>query len=814
MKIIHSRGTTAFLCAGAVGLIALAIVLPTSAQQNTAKQAAPAKQATKSHYVSPPGFITGTVTGDNGPEAGVWVIAQTSDLGTPMIKTVVTDDQGRYLVPELPVVNYKLWVRGYGIEDSKPIDTRPSANPVALKVTNAKSPAEAAQVYPGDYWLSLLAPPAKNLFPGTGEKTAANPDGNGLDRGMLDQDHWINRLKSGCNFCHQLGNTLDRDVKHVWDAKPDLEKTHVAAWEWRLETGVRGNSMYSTMTGMGKTQTLKSLAEWTEGIANGTLLPPIPPRPSGIERNIVSTQWDVGDDHSFMHDQISTDKNHPDLNGGGPNYAVNAGHGQLVILDQADNYTYALDIPTREGMDKVPSRFPAPVRPSFFWGDEHLWSNPPYDPADPHNPMMDSKGRVWLTSKIRGNTEPSWCNDGSSKYSDWYPLRNSARQASYFDPKTKQFQLIETCYSTHHVVIDNDPNETVYFNELSGPIFGWIDSKVYDQTLAATHDESQAEKAAVGWCAQTVDTNGDGKITRPWNVIGRNADLSNLYNTDTGGGAVAPRAPAPAAAAPPAGRGAADGAGAGGGRAGGRGRGAAAPAAPFDPKLDAMVSFSLYSTMPSPVDDSVWGVDEDYPGFLVRLQRGNNPPESCRTQVFKVPAPGYDPRGIDVDSQGVVWTGLAATSHLASFDVRKCKDLTGPQKIDGSQCKEGWTLYQTPGPKLKGTDVPADFHYFNWTDSHNIMQMGKDTPFLTGSDSDSLIALDPATKKWTYFTIPYPLGFYARGMDGRIDDANAGWKGRALYSNYGTHFVWQVEGGKGTKGKIVKFQLRPNPLAR
>ena len=72
---------------------------------------------------------------------------------------------------------------------------------------------------------------------------------------------------------------------------------------------------------------------------------------------------------------------------------------------------------------------------------------------------------------------------------------------------------------------------------------------------------------------------------------------------------------------------------------------------------------------------------------------------------------------------------------------------------------EGWALYQTPGPRLKGTDVPADFHYFNWTDSHNIMQMGKDTPFLTGSDSDSLIALNPQTNKWTYFVIPYPPGF-------------------------------------------------------
>jgi hypothetical protein len=802
MKIIRSRGAAALLCAGAVGVIALAIVLPTSAQQN-AKQA---KQAGNSRYVSPPGYITGTVTGDKGPEAGVWVIAETNDLGTKMIKTVVTDDQGRYLLPELPAVNYQVWVRGYGIQDSKPIAAKPSANQVALKVTNAKSAAEAAQVYPGDYWLSMLAPPAKNLFPGTGEKSDTNPNGNGLNTAMLNQDMWINRLKSGCNFCHQLGNTLDRDVKHVFEAKPDLVKTHQDAWEWRLGVGVRGTNMYSTMTGMGKTETLKALADWTERIEKGEL-PPVPPRPSGIERNIVSTQWDVGDDHSFMHDQISTDKNHPDLNGGGPNYAVNAGHGQLVMMSQADNSQYSIDIPTRDTKDKVPSRFPAPNRPSFFWGNEHLWSNPPYDPADPHNPMMDSKGRVWLTSKIRGNTEPSWCSDPSNKYAEWFPLSNSARQASIYDPKTKEFRLIETCYSTHHVVIDNDPDETVYFNELSGPVFGWVDSKIYDQTWAATHDESKSEQAAVGWCEQVVDTNGDGKITRPWNDLRRIADLSSLYSTDTGGGRAA--APAPVAPAP------APAAGGGGGRGGrgGRGGGGAAPA-PFDPNLDTMVHFSLYSTMPSPVDDSVWGVAEDFPGYLIRLQRGDNPPSSCKTQVFKVPAPGYDPRGIDVDSKGVVWTGLAATSHLASFDVRKCKALTGKMKVDGSDCPEGWTLYQTPGPRLKGTDVPADFHYFNWTDSHNIIGMGQDTPFLTGSDSDSLIGLNPATGKWTYFTIPYPLGFYARGMDGRIDDANAGWKGRALYSNYGTHFVWQVEGGKGTKGKIVKFQIRPDPLAR
>ena len=234
----------------------------------------------------------------------------------------------------------------------------------------------------------------------------------------------------------------------------------------------------------------------------------------------------------------------------------------------------------------------------------------------------------------------------------------------------------------------------------------------------------------------------------------------------------------------------------------------------FDPSRDTLVDYNLYGLIPSPVDDSVWGVSESFPGFLIRLQRGDNPPSTCRTQIFKVPAPGFDPRGVDITTDGVVWTALAASSDLASFDVRKCKDLTGKQKIDGSECPEGWTLYPTTGPKFKGTNVPADFHYYDWVDQQNVSGFGVNTPIATGSNSDSLLVLNPETKQWTTLRVPYPMGFYSRGLDGRIDDPNAGWKGRALYSNYGTHFVWHIEGGKGTKGKIVKFQFRPDPLAR
>ena len=745
------------LCAGLLALLAATVARP---------------EALQAQGTAPQGFISGVVQGDKGPEAGVWVIAETRDLPTNFIKIVVTDDQGRFVVPELPAASYRVWVRGYGIVDSMPTSLKPGATQVTLRAATAKTPQEAARVYPGNYWLSLMEPPARSAFPGTGPA----PQGNGVGTTMLSQEHWINSLKSDCNFCHQLGNAITRSVDHVFKAKPEL-KTHTEAWEWRLGTGVRGDNMYAALMAQGKDPSLKVFSDWTERVAKGEV-PPAPPRPRGVERNVVVTLWDWGTDRSFMHDEIATDKNHPTVNAGGPVYAVSAGHGALTILDPRTNRTEEIEIPTRAPRAQVPSRFPKPNRPSLWWGDEHHWANPPYNPADPHNAMLDTKGRVWMTSKIRPNDNPRWCTDAANRYSAWFPLTQSGRQASYYDPVAKRFTLIDTCYATHHLQFDNDANETLYFNELTGPIVGWVDTKVYDQT--------KDEQKAVGWCGQVLDTNGDGKITRPWNrqVLGRIGE-SVLYASDT---TVA--------------------------RGGAAGPGPAAGSAAFDPKLDTLISYNLYSVIPSPVDDSVWGVSERYPGFLVRMQRGSNPPETCKSQLFKVPEPGFDPRGVDIDTNGVVWTALAASSHLASFDVRKCRDLGGPAKSDGSQCREGWTLYQTDGPKLKGTNVPADFHYYNWVDQHNVLGLGANRPIATGSNSDALLVLDPQTRQWVTLRVPYPLGFYSRGLDGRIDDPKAGWKGRGLWANYGTHFVWHIEGGKGTKGKLVHFQVRPDPLAR
>jgi hypothetical protein len=681
------------------------------------------------------GYITGQVTSSDGPEAGVWVIAETDELRTAFIKIVVTDDQGRYALPELPEATYRVWVRGYGLADSTPIEGRPGDRDLALTAVVAATPAEAARVYPADYWYSLYEPPAESEFPGTG------PDGNGINPDMESQMEWLHNQKSQCNFCHQVGNEITRTIDHMDHL--DLGSSE-ATWIYRTQLGVRGSSMAAAFATFGQQAAAESFADWTDRIAGGEL-PPAPARPQGIERNVVVTLWDWGVDTSFMHDEITTDKNDPTVNAWGPVYAVSSGHGKLAVLDPVANDTWEITIPTRDDPRAVSSRFPPPGMPSNFWGMEHLWG--PENPADPHNAMLDRKGRVWMTSKIREN-QPAWCMQGSeNEFAQYYPLTFSPRQASFYDPATGEFVLIDTCFATHHLQFDNDADQTLYFNELLGPIVGWVNTREYDRT--------GDEQASQGWCPQILDTNGDGRITRPWNAAG----------------------------------------------------------AEFDPRRDTEVRINLYAVIPSPVDSSVWGSSEQFPGYIVRVDPGTNPPETCIAEAYKVPDPGFDPRGIDIDSQGLVWTALAGSSHLASFDRGKCEVLTGPDVLDGTHCEEGWTLYRTDGPTFRGTDVPADFHYFNWVDQHDIAGFGRDTPLATGSNSDALLVLDPESGDWTKLRVPYPLGFYHRGLDGRIDDPAAGWKGRALWANYGTHLIWHTEGGQGTLGKAVRFQIRPDPLA-
>src|SRR3981189_2043137 len=109
--------------------------------------------------------IGGVVTGASGPEAGVWVIAETKDLPTRYTKSVVTDDQGRYVIPDLPKANYQIWVRGYGLIDSPKAQSEPGKI-VNIRAVPAANEAAAAQYYPAIHWYSMMRIPAAEQFGG------------------------------------------------------------------------------------------------------------------------------------------------------------------------------------------------------------------------------------------------------------------------------------------------------------------------------------------------------------------------------------------------------------------------------------------------------------------------------------------------------------------------------------------------------------------------------------------------------------------------------------------------------------------------
>ena len=153
------------------------------------------------------GYIGGTVASSQGPEAGVWVIAETQDLPTKYIKSVVTNDKGQYVIPDLPEANYDIWVRGYGLVDSPKTQSSPGNN-LDLNAIVAPDAYAAAQYYPANYWYALLEPPPKSDFPGTGRS------GNGIPENNKTQGAWLGNIKmtNSCTQCHQMGTQATREI--------------------------------------------------------------------------------------------------------------------------------------------------------------------------------------------------------------------------------------------------------------------------------------------------------------------------------------------------------------------------------------------------------------------------------------------------------------------------------------------------------------------------------------------------------------------------------------------------------------------------
>jgi streptogramin lyase len=444
--------------------------------------------------------IDGQVTSDGGrPEAGVWVVAETNELPTPYRKIVVTNDEGRFVIPDLPHAGYRVWVRGYGLRDSGKVEARPGAS-LALRASKVTNPKEAALIYPASYWLSLLKPPAESEFENRGRQEAGQSNStarSAIPASYSSQAVWVGQFKLSCVLCHQLGSMTTRS------RPPDL-----------YDAGLRkGGSMSALADGLGRERLLRVLADWSERIAAGQVPEP-PPRPQGVERNVVITEWAWGDTFSYAHDEVATDKRDPTVNANGPVYGIDLGNDHLLVLDPKANKVTQIKVPTRGGFatpwcEQTYKPIGGREGPSSLVfaslgcpaaGGVSAFTGKYVNPANPHNPMMDDAGRVWMTTQIRrewAEDLPSFCKDKPGIVE-----HDHHRQLAYYDPKEGRFELIDTCYGTHHLQFDA---KGVLWTSGDSHVIGWFDPKKYDPADPKTLQTAQ------GWSELVVDSSDDGK---------------------------------------------------------------------------------------------------------------------------------------------------------------------------------------------------------------------------------------------------------------------------------------------------------------
>lgn len=650
-----------------------------------------------------PDDIGGVVRSAKGPEAGVWVIAETKDFQTRLIKSVVTDDQGRYVIPDLPKANYEVFARGYGLVDSQRVKSTPGQrlDLTAVVAPNAKA---AAEYYPASYWFSLME----------------------LAKGAKSEKQAIATIKS-CLQCHAIGTPGTRHIPASIGKHP----TSLEAWDARVKVGASGANMYATFQTLGPQR--KMFADWTDKIAAGAYPTEAPPRPQGPERNVVITQWDWAWPSGTRADMVATSELNPGINANGPVYGVYTTDGKMAVLDPVKN--------VRSEVVEFPGVTGAPT----FGGLRSL--------------AMDDHGRTWNTAGMaQTDPKPDFCTSPTNKFVKYAPLaRATPKYLVLYDPKTKKVEKIPTCVSVDHNHLGKEPDAPLYFG--ANNVLFWFSTATWDKTHNA--------EASQGWCPTVLDTNKDGKITEGWTE----------------------------------------------------------PDQPIDPKRDHRINLSCYSVAHSDVDGSLWcsGIGEG-DDQLIRIERGANPPQTCKAEIYRPPTPKepmFKTGGTSIDPSGVARVAFRGSDQVMSFDRRKCKS-TQMASDKGDSCPEGWTTQtMKTRPLLKGTSSPAhaDMMYLSHIDRYNTLGLGNNV-FVTGTvNGDSLQLFVPSQNKFFDLVIPYPMGFFSRSTNGRIDDPNTGWKGKALWSNTSTYAPQHTEGGTlaggpGTLPRAVKVQMRPDPLAK
>ena len=466
-----------------VAAIALALASPASLCAQPAPSAAVAIDADD---------IGGVVTGASGPEAGVWVIAETTDLPTRFTKSVVTDDQGRYVIPDLPVANYQVWVRGYGLVDSPKMRAKPgqTLNHTAVKAPDERS---AAHYYPAIYWYTMMKiPPAKDF----GGHTDIPKN--------ITRDIWLQRMNNvDCVGCHQLGQEATRTIP----AQFGKFDSGADAWIRRISAGQSGEMMTNRLAGQLGGVPYKYFGDWTDRVAKGELPKHKPQRPSGVERNIVVTTWDWSTPDKYLHDLISSDRRKPTVNAGGllygaPEYSTD----NMPILDPKTHKVSFFKMPVADPNMPVslgPGHAGAikPTTPSAYWGDDGAVGHQG-EPAQRHvrrqGPRLARRdgarhGQSGLVQEGLGSSVGQGVPDR--------PLAASGRRCSI--PRRRSTR--SSTPASARIIRSSATTPTTRCGcPAAARSPGWVNTKVWDET-------GDAQKA-VGWFPFVLDSNGNGKL--------------------------------------------------------------------------------------------------------------------------------------------------------------------------------------------------------------------------------------------------------------------------------------------------------------
>jgi hypothetical protein len=495
---------------------------------------------------------------------------------------------------------------------------------------------------------------------------------------------------------------------------------------------------------------IKYFADWTERVEKGELPKQKPARPQGVERNVVVTTWDWADEKHYLHDLAASDRRNPTINANG------------LLFGQPE---YSMDFfPTLDPVKNAATLQPAPIRDKDMkemLGPGHAAMEKPLSPS----PYWGEE-KIWTAHFNNHNAMFDqkgrvWMTAAfrDQKNQPAFCKQGSDHPSAKLNPLDQSSRML-TIYDpkTQKAEFVDTCFTTHHLNfayDANNTL--WTSSGggggVVGWVNTKLWDETHDPAKAQGWTALVVDTSGDGK--------------RGEYTE---------------------------------------------PGKPAEPGKDMRLGQVFYAVMVNENDGTVWGTVRNNPGAIVRLDPGKNPPETALAEVYNVPMPGFGPRGGDIDSKGVVWVSLAS-GHIGSFDRSKCKGpLNGPTAT-GNHCPEGWSFYKYPGPGFEGlADNSVESSYYSWVDQHDTLGLGKDVPVSTANLMDGLAALKDG--KMVSLKVPYPTGFYAKGLDGRIDDPNAGWKGRGIWTSSGDRAPWLQEGGKGMKPMAVHFQMRPDPLAK